>query len=206
MAYEAITIKDGAGVNKTIMAIGDGTNYAFAHTTDSNIATYRASVSAFAMVATPTVAFIIFGSASATVRVRKLRLAGAATAAANMPYTLYRGSTTGTIGSAVLGNITSSKADSSNGAASAVCSTVGTANYTTVPTTAGLIGASRLQMPALTTGLGVSADLWQFGTGGEQSVVLRGTSECFAVNFNGTAIPAGGVVDFAIEWTESATG
>ena len=65
-----------------------------------NKPTYRYAVSAFAAVATPTDVVVITGSATAGRRVivKRIKIEGAATAAGNMPVTIIRRSSVGTIG------------------------------------------------------------------------------------------------------------
>ena len=168
-------------------------------------ATYRYAALAFSMVATPTDVVVIQGSASKTIRVKRVAVSGAATAAGTMPVQIIRRSTAGTVGSAVLTAVVVGKHDSEFVTPAATVSTVGTANYTTVGTTAGVIGAARLCMTALATGLGVSPVVWDFSSRHDYPVVLRGTAEHLCINFNGAAIPAGGVVDFEIEIEEDHT-
>lgn len=169
-----------------------------------NKPTYRYAVSAFAAVATPTDVVVITGSATAGRRVivKRIKIEGAATAAGNMPVTIIRRSTVGTIGSAVLTAVVPAKMDSTDPTASAVVSTVGTANYTTPGTAAGLVDTGRVQMTALATGLGVTPYQCNFADRLDKPVVLRGVAELLCINLNGAAIPAGGVLDITIEIEE----
>ena len=41
-----------------------------------------------------------------------------------------------------------------------------------------------------------------FSTRQDKALILRGTSDIVYINFNGSAIPTGGVVDFEIETEE----
>ena len=173
--------------------------------TEGTKATYRAAALAFAAVATPTDIIIIQGSATRTVRIKSVTLAGAATAAGTMSAQLVRRSTAGTLGSAVLTAVSPAKHDSADPTATAVVSTVGTANYTTVGTSAGVVGAARLQLTALATGLAAVPIVWDFAIRQDKAFVLRGVSEFLCVNMSGIAIPVGGVIDFAIEWEEDGS-
>lgn len=169
-------------------------------TMDSRKPAYRACQTAFTMVATPTAVVVIQGSATKTCRITKINMTGAATAAGNMPYIITRRSTNGTPGSAVLTAVTAAKNDTGDIAPTMVVSTVGTANYTTLGTTAGVVAAGRLAMAALTTGsAGVSSEEFGFR---EKALVLRGTSDYLTIEFSGTAVPSGGVLDFEIIWSE----
>lgn len=163
---------------------------------------YYYSLLAQSLVATPTDAIIIQGSATKSVHVKRIRISGAATAAGNIPFSIIRRSTAGTIGSAVLTAIVAAKRATANAAATAVVSIVGTANVTTPGTSAGVVFSSRLEMTALATGVAAVFTDVPFASNNEGALLLAGTGEYLVVNFNGAAIPAGGVFDFTIETEE----
>jgi hypothetical protein len=156
------------------------------------------------MVATPTAAFILPGNASTTVRLKKITLSGAATSAGSMKFTIKKNSDAGTLGSAALTALTSVPFDSTAAAASSAVSTVGTANYGTLPLIVGAIYAGELEMGVLATGV-FNPLVIEFGTGGRQAVVLRGVAQSITIDFAGAAIPSGGVVDASFEWAEDAS-
>jgi len=168
-------------------------------------ARYRYANTAFAMVAAPTDAIIIQGSATKTVWVRRIVLAGAATAAGTMPVQAARRSTAGTLNTAVLTAITAAKLDTADGTATATVSTVGTANYSVLGTLVAYAAAARLQMTALSTGVAAVPVVWDFATPDEhRGFALRGILEFLNINFAGAAIPSGGVLDYTIEIEETA--
>jgi hypothetical protein len=226
MAQGTMTITDGSGVQQTFaltltaggklanVLIGDenGARALMAPagegaqlvSSDGTIPTYRYCSLALAMVATPTDALVIQGSATKTVRVKRIKVSGQATAQGSMPVQLIRRSTAGTVAPAVLTAIAAAKHDSTDPAATAVVSTVGTANPGVLGTSAGIVGVDRLGMSALGTGTaGGGEDVdWNFATRQDKAIVLRGVSEFLVINFNGAAIPAGGVVDFEVELEE----
>ncbi len=161
-------------------------------------AAYQYAVLGFAPVATPTDCFEIQGSATKTVRVRRILLTGGATAAANMPVTLVRRSAADTT-NLVRTAITAFKTDTSTAGATAVVSSIGTANPGVLGTQAGgTAAAGRIQLPALATGLGVTPLIWEFDI---NAAVLRGISDFLYLNMGGTALPAGAVFDINI-WTQ----
>jgi hypothetical protein len=166
------------------------------------VPTYRYAGLAFAPVATPTDIIVIKGSATKTLIVKRIKICGAATAAGTMPAKIERRSDAGTVGSAVLTAVAAAKHDSAQDAATGVVSTVGTANYTTVGTTAGVVGAGRLQMTALATGVAAIPLEWDFACRDDKGIYLRGILEFLCVNLNGAALPSGGVVDYEIEIEE----
>ena len=164
--------------------------------------TYRYGALGFATVASPTDVLVIQGSASKTIRIKRVTVSGVATAAANMPAQLIRRSTAGTLGSAVLTAITASKHDVNDATPTATVSSVGTANYTALGTSAGVLGAGRIQLSAAATGLAVTPLIWDFATRQDKAVILRGTSDFLCINLNGGALPLGAVIDFEIQTEE----
>jgi hypothetical protein len=189
----SLSIKDASGTNRTLPVNVNAQAWSYAKT-------------AFAMVATPTTALVIQGHATSIIRVKRISVAGAATAAGSMPFTIERWSTAGTPNTAVLTAITGAKHDSTGDAAAATVSTVGTANYQTKGTAAGLVAAGRLNMVALgsaaTSGEG-QPTTFTWGDKGDEAIVLRGTTEHLVVDFGGAAIPSGGVVDFTVDLEQS---
>jgi hypothetical protein len=172
---------------------------------ESARAAYRYAGSAFSMVATPTSVVVVQGSASKTIVVKRVKLSGGDTAAGSMPCTLTKRSTAGTLGSAVLTGVTATKLDSLDANATAVVSTVGTANYTTPGTTTGVVGIGRLNMVALgsaaTSGEGAPL-MFDFSASNHKPLVLRGVLEFLTIDFGGAGIPAGGVLDWEVETEE----
>ena len=204
MALTELTYKDGNGVSRTAAVhVDEDGSYQNTMSLDGGIATYAYAGSAFAQVATPTVWLVIQGSATKTVRIRRIELSGAATAAGSMPYVVARCSAAGTLGSAVLTAVTAAKHDTSNDAATAVVSTVGTANYGTPPTVVANLAAGRVSMTAIgAAAQGGNPGVVLGGEMGEQGIVLRGTSEFVTISASGAGIPSGGVNDYRIVITE----
>ena len=208
MALPQVPFIDGAGLSKTYPAHLDASGgYAVVHSLDGQVPTYSAAGSAFAQVATPTVWLVIQGSASKIVRIRRIELSGAATAAGSMPAVVARCSAAGTIAPGALTTVTSVEHDSAGAAATAVVSTVGAANYGVVPTVVANVAAGRVNMVALGSAATSSAGnplVFEFGAAGESGLVLRGPSEFITVSGSGAAIPPGGVNDYRIVWTEES--
>ena len=170
---------------------------------DGAKATYRYAVQGFSPVATPTAMLIIQGSATKTIRIKRIKVSGVATAAGNMPIQLARWSTAGTQGSAALTALTAGKHDVNDAAATAVVSTVGTANYTTQGTGSAVpIAADRVQLAAAGSGIGFSPLTFDFATRQDKALILRGTSDYIVISGNGGAVPTGGLLDFEIEQEE----
>lgn len=157
--------------------------------------TYNYAVLGFTPVATPTDVLVIQGSASRTIRVRLIQLTGVATAAGNMPVQLIRRSAANS-GAAALTALNAFRTDTSYGAATAVVSTVGTANFTTLGAAAGGPGwAGRVSLAAAGSGVGISPLSWPFDV---NAAVLRGASDFLCLNMNGAGLPGGAAFDMTI--------
>ena len=203
MSFTPVSIKDANSAEVDMGAFQDAAGNNFpAHSGDTNIAHYRCAKAQLAPVATPTAYLVIQGSATKTVRIKKIKVHGLATAAGTMDVIINKCSAAGTLGSAVLTALTKVPLDSGNSAATAVVSTVGTANYTTEPTVVGVIGAQRLMLSADGSGVNAQPAVWEFGKDGCQAVVLRGTAQHVTISGNGDALPSGAKVDLEVEWSE----
>lgn len=189
----SLLIKDAAGTNRSIP-------------TNVNAETWSYAVQDFSAVASPTTAVVIKGHATKIIRVKRVRISGGATAAGSIVAFLERWSTAGTPNTAVLTPVVGAKHDSTQGAAAATVSTVGTANYQTKGTTAGLVAAARVNLVAIgsaaTSGEGQPTD-FKWGDKGDEAIVLRGVLEHLVIDFNGAGIPSGGKFDFTIDLEQS---
>lgn len=171
--------------------------------TEGQKTTYSASVLDFTPVASPTDFFNIFGSATKTIRITRIEILGEATANNQIDIVLVKRSTAGTLGSAVLTNLTAVPHDSNNAAATAVVSTVGTANYTTLGTLVGNVQSRSLSLPNPSTSTISSPSIvFDFTNRNEQGIVLRGITQQIAFNGNAESLPSGTVLDINITWTE----
>lgn len=186
----AVTIYDSSGneiLSSTPVQV-DGTGL---------LATYSANVTGLVAVASATDIFTITGSASKTVRIRRIGVSGIATAAISAIVQLTKRSTANTAGTS--GAATAVSHDSTNAAATATV-----LSYTANPTTGTLVGAIRSAYLGLsgTSGLiGGSVQEWIFSTAYDQSVTLRGVAQVLAINLNGVTV-TGGNFNCWVEWTE----
>lgn len=174
--------------------------------TEGQRATYRYAVSGFTPVATPTAFVVIQGSATKVVRIKRIVVGGISTTGGNMVFLATRRSTAGTLGSAVLTSVTPGKHDTGDPAATAVVSTVGTANYTTLGTTAGQMAAGRISL-VVSGGGGAGSEptsltIYDMATRNDKAIILRGTSDFLTLEGGGSAVPGGGVLDIEIETEE----
>ena len=169
---------------------------------DGNKATYQAGVAGFTPVATPTAFLYMAGSATKTITIKRIRIAGVATAAGNMPVQFQRWSTVGTQGSATLTALTVGKHDIQDPTATFAPSIVQTANWTTQGTgTAVPFLCDRLYFSIVATGAPIPNE-WNFCQRSDKGLILRGATDILVISGAGGAVPAGGILDVSIEWEE----
>ena len=170
---------------------------------DGNKATYQYSYSALAPAATPTAFCIIAGSATKTVRIKRIRVSGVATSTGNMQIQLARWSTAGSVGAAVTIAVNPVKHDVWDPSATATVNVITTSNYTTQGTgsTTPFL-CDRIYMPAVATGNYANPCEFNFATRSDKALILRGTTDIIAISGNSSALPAGGVIDIQIETEE----
>lgn len=163
-------------------------------------ATYVYAISATAPYATPTDWIVIKGSATKTVKILRIEISGAATAATDVVVILQKHTIANTSGTKT--NPTPMQHDSNDAAASAVV-----VLYSVAPTidasatTWKTIRMNLALAPAATT---VVPDRFVYNYAAEpyEPLTLRGVAQEFAINFNSAAVPSGGVYDVAIVWSE----
>jgi len=163
--------------------------------------TYRFSVTGITPIATPTDMLRICGSATKTVRVKRVVMGGKATTGGQLTAALIRRSTLGTLGSATLSAVTAEQHDANDAAVSGTVNYVQTANYTTLGTAAGQAGVARAYLNVAATGP-TTAGVFDFSNRADKPQILRGVLDCLVVNGNGDALPAGAVLDFEVETEE----
>ena len=166
----------------------------------STKATYTYAISATAPYATPTDWIVIRGVANRTVKIVRVEISGAATAATEVLAFLKKHTTANTGGTT--GAAAFMQHDSADGAPQATLLL-----YTAAPTinaSATIWKTVRMTLavaPAATTN-NPDRYVWEAGASAAEPLTLRGITEEFALNFGGVAVPAGGVYDVAITVTE----
>jgi hypothetical protein len=201
---------DGAAVTGNPVLIGgtDGTN-AQTIATNTNGAVlvdlqssaksvYGATVRSLSPPATPTDMVTVTGSATKTIRVLRIILSAIQTTGASQEFLIIKRSTANTGG-------TSTTATNVPFATSFAAATATVRAYTANPTTGtavGTINVTKFFVPA--GGTAQRNDyVFDFSNNGlYPGIVLSGTSEVLALNFNGAALPGGLNVDCTIEWSE----
>ena len=164
-------------------------------------ATYYYAVLGYSPAATPTDVLQITGSGSKTIRVRRIRIGGVATAAGNMPVQVFRRSAADTGGTPT--TITEARADTIDPTpATATVVTFGANPSPLGAQVGGVMRAGRVQLSA--AGSGVAANVLEFNFD-IKAGVLRGTSQFLCLNMNGAALPAGAAFDIEIVTEEDAS-
>lgn len=165
--------------------------------TDGIKATYSASTLGIASAVAATDIFTITGSGTKTIRITKIAISGTQTTASDIDVQIIKRSTANSSGTSA--SVTAVSHDSSDAAATATV-----LSYTANPTLGNIIGAVRtakIFVPAILTISIPSILEYDFGSGPEKTIVLRGTSEVLAVNLNGQTI-IGSNFNLFIEWSE----
>lgn len=160
---------------------------------DSTLATYGASATAIASAASATDIFEIGGSATKTVRVRRLQISGVATTTGTSDIQIVKRSTANSGGTS-----TGATAVPHDSASAAVTATVKA--YTANPTLGNAVGtlmAAKITTPNVTATVTVVPLIVEF----KNPVVLRGTAQQLAVNLNGVSV-VGGSFNVDVTWTE----
>ena len=158
---------------------------------------YSAAATSVNAPASATDVFEIAGSASKIIKVRAVILSGTETTSAQVIAKLVKRSTANSGGtSATLTNV---PFDSSSAAATAVCK-----SYTANPTTGTPVGdllAVRFSLPSAATSSPIE-QVFSFSNGSlDFPVVLHGTAQTLAVNFNGVTL-TGNSLCCTFIWTE----
>lgn len=159
---------------------------------------YSAVASAFTPAATATDVFTLTGSGTKTINVHRIEVSGTTTSGSAIKITLglIRRSAANTGGTTSA--ITVAKHDSTNAAATA-SAVFYTANAASLGASAGTIRSNTTSFQA--SGVSDTNLNWDFNDDGGQPIVLRGTSEVLAINFNSTTV-TGGVISISVEWSE----
>lgn len=160
-------------------------------------ATYAANAVGIAAAATATDIFTLTGSATRTVKVRKIIATGIQTTAGQVLVIALKRST------ANAGATTAQTAvplDSNDDAAASATARTYTANPTT-GTLVGRVMAIRGLVPAAATAADQERFVFDFEGKIGKPLTLRGIAEVLAINLNGVTV-TGGTFDFSVIWTE----
>jgi hypothetical protein len=162
---------------------------------DGTLNTYSASAS-WTFAASATDIFTITGSATKTVKIRRITLSFTATSGANATVVVTKRSTANTAGTS--GTPTAVPWDSTNAAATAVVR-----NYTANPTLGTLVGNVQTSTVYASGGgtIGSIPIILDYTGTAQQPLILRGTSQVVGINMNGTTY-TGNIARATVIWTE----
>ena len=159
---------------------------------------FSASTGSITPAATATDIVVISTSAAKVVRIFRIELFTSQTTAGINNWFIVRRSTLDTAGTSAA---VTAIAHDTGGAASQATVLKYTANPT-LGTTVGTIASSSVLSPSLTT-VYQPGYVWDFSEAFFSGVVLRGSTQQIALNFNGAAIPTGMVIQSCnIYWSE----
>ena len=178
---------------------------------DSIKRTYAVGIDGFVVASSPTTYWQLCGSATSTVRVTQVTIAGRQTTAAHADFQILKTST-----AATGGTITALAPFSSAAIVGIPYDTgfaAGTAKVTawsanpTIGTSLGAVWSGQLFLGNLTTTQSNSGAVVTFGNRPGSALVLRGTAQCMAIDSTatntGTVGPgSGNLMDITTEWTE----
>jgi hypothetical protein len=169
---------------------------------EGRIPTFSAATVAYSPYASATDIMIITGSATKTVRIKRVGVSGRATAANQLDVGLYKHTVANTTGSPT--TITSVAHDTTintgSAAVTAVVQTYGAAPV--IDGTKVLFRAVQSNVSQSGSGGAATPVEWHFGDVNDQALVLHGTAEQAAINLGGGAVPSGTVLNMFVEWSE----
>ncbi len=178
---------------------------------DSSKRTYSMAMANLVVASSPTTYWQLCGSATSTVRVTRISIAGRQTTAAAADFQLIKTSTAATGGTIASGQPFASAAvignpyDTGTAAGTALV-TAWTANPTVgtpIVASAGWVWSGQIFLGNLTTTASTAGINIDFGNRPASAIVLRGTAQCLAISSAvGTGPGSGNLMDISEEWTE----
>ena len=170
---------------------------------DRSKATYSTGANAFTLGATPGDVIQIQGSATATVRVKKIKVMGVATSAKTWPCNIIRRVAALTDGTAVTPVLT--KFDTGDAGATAVVT-----HYTGSPPTAKAANPANSvlfteDLVLVAPGTTPVPFVFDACRNNDKEIILRGAADCLVVNLGGGALTAGEKLTYEVEFSEDAS-
>ena len=160
------------------------------------VAAYASAGVLTAPAATPTDLVVLNGSATKTIRVKRITVTGSATTAGSMEVLLKKHTVANTGGTkATAPDVV--KLDSADGAATCVVDLY-TANPT-IDSTAKLMAVRALNMGVAGANGAVEFD---FTNADNKGILIKGAAQALAINFNGGTVPTGGKLGWSVIWEE----
>lgn len=200
-----LTVKDSTGSTATMSLIADPNNSsakASKVVVDEALnakATFATGANSFTLPATPTDVVEIAGSATKTIRIKKIILSGVATTAKQWPVKIIR--RVSSIADGVAVTAVAAKFDTSDPAATAVAR-----HFTTLGT---LVAANPINSVLFAADMTLTAPatataplVFDFSRNMDKALVLRGAADCVVINLGGGALTAGEKLSWACEFEE----
>lgn len=206
MAITPIIVRDGNNAAQSISALQDPSGYnASVVSVDTGRATYRAAGNFIPQPTNAVTVLTIQGSATKTVRIKRIGLGGVSTANGQNIYQLLKTSALGAGGTAV--GATATPLDSASPAATAVVQHYTTTLKATGTAIGGPLSMANVQtgVTAVPTGITPAQTILfpEFGSPIGQAIVLRGAAQYLEVqNVLAANLAAGTVLCYFIEWEE----
>jgi hypothetical protein len=163
--------------------------------------TYSIGIDDYAPYATPTDIFLLQGSATRTIKITKIRISGASTAASSMDLYLLKRTADNTAGTRASQAADVVKHDTLDDAATAVPYL-----YSVIPTSLGAGKTFRTKARHYFSRLGAADQsdefIVDFDIHRSKPIILRGVAEQLAINLGGAAVPSGLILYINVEWVE----
>lgn len=164
-----------------------------------SVATYSAGSHAATDATGATDVWVLQGSSSKIVRVQGIRISGTSSANTVVDAIIYKRSSPNSGGTST--TVTPVSHDDTNPTATATVLSY-TANPTTLGSTVGILRIEHLVFAGTNApNVAIESNVYQFSIYDGQTPALRGSSESFVVNLNGTAMATGHIAVDA-QWTE----
>lgn len=162
-------------------------------------ATYCIRVLDHTPAATATDVLTLRGSSTKRVEVKRIKVIGTATAASMLDLYITKRTAANTGGTSTVPTI--SPRDSINPTASSA-GALYSVNPTALGAGVGIEGTILYMASSVTITNGSQEFEVEFGKNGTQNLILNGTTQLVAINFNGQTQPAGAKFYYMIEWVE----
>jgi hypothetical protein len=210
MGLSTMTVLDSSAASKTLSQALDPNNsnarevrVAIDDVMSKLTPTFSVCASLFTLPAAPQDVIQVVGSATKTVRIKKVRLSGQATTLKQWPVKFIRRVSALTGGTQVAPPVNAMDY-SDIGNATAVVT-----HFTTLDTAVAANPASSVLLATeldLTAPAALSAcRTFEFSSQGEKPIVLRGAADCLVINLGGGALTAGEKLSYSITWEEDAS-
>lgn len=215
MAFTPVVARDGNNAAQSMAALQDLSSVNYPQVgMDSTQQTYRTAALFTPFATSPVTYFSIIGSATKTVRIKRIGVWIVATANASIGLSIGRGTALGTGGTAVTPTV--GKLDTGSAAATAVvkhyttaaqsAATGSTAGFLSVANVTGNLVAETVQIMAPAS---LSILFPEAGVGG-QSIVVRGTGDIIEVQAllgqsGGANGPPAMQMGYVVEWLEDGS-